>query len=268
VNGINQALAPATKNLLEARQDFESRVCDYKIAENNGDQSIMREFGPDGPRTDGGSYVYKLRQYKTALERLKSACQSDSGCAELMSTLKDNPSTKLPTRFHAHAEMKKACVLYRKRTPVPNDSKAGCSVLPGRENVCLYTSCRQWWETAHGSTSVVAKHGWKDSSPAYDALRKVCDYIDFAPENVGKGKNPSSLSMAEEWMQKEQKKWIAQHKSEFCAPRNVQGFCEDDIVVGGGKAEKCTLHSGNFCEAGRTLPSSMTDFGPAFGLND
>ena len=90
----------------------------------------------------------------------------DVGCGDLLALMKEKPQTTLPARFHAYSEMKGACTLYRKRTPVPNDSKAGCSQLPGRRHLCLYDSCRDWWETTFGS-STLKNQGWKDASPAY-----------------------------------------------------------------------------------------------------
>ncbi len=52
IDGINKTLATALKDVIDARQQFETRVCDYKIAQSEGDVVVERSFGPDGERTE------------------------------------------------------------------------------------------------------------------------------------------------------------------------------------------------------------------------
>lgn len=78
-------------------------------------------------------------------------------------------------------------------------------MIKGREHICLYNSCREWWNETRGTQTVVSRNGWKDSSPGYEVLRSVCTFIDQNPDEASqKGKAYNTLTLAEQWHQKDQ----------------------------------------------------------------
>ncbi|CAD7939470.1 unnamed protein product [Amoebophrya sp. A120] len=249
IRGIHDTIGTALFDAAKARGLFERRACDFKIAESRGLTAMMEEYGKDGRKGPGGSYIWYLLQYRRSLETLQKSCEKSHSCAQLVNQLQEKEElrpggrSELPIKFHLWNEMSKGCDFFDKKRPVPNDQEAWCN--PAGQD-CEVKSCRQWWRKQHPMTTTAGKLGWQDDHPVYGLFQKFCRYL-RKTERIAK-------PLAEQWEQEKQIETAEKAREAQCNPARILGFCEDPTEAGSTAKVMCKLQGGGFCPNGKVVP--------------
>eukprot|EP00928_Gymnodinium_smaydae_P027690 TRINITY_DN21327_c0_g1_i2.p1 TRINITY_DN21327_c0_g1~~TRINITY_DN21327_c0_g1_i2.p1 ORF type:complete len:462 (-),score=96.55 TRINITY_DN21327_c0_g1_i2:750-2018(-) len=248
---IDDSLEESLKKTTKFRKIFERRVNDYKYAEMEEDKmtDFMHTYGPEGPMLPGGSYLFAMRRWLKALHALKRACfKGDGGCSTLVTYLQGHPDDdKTPGGGHGNVgskvwnEFRLACLVGRTRSPVPNDSPIWCSLRTG---LCEQVSARDWWKEIHERLHP-GMHAapWVDDREVYDELKEACAWT----SRTGI-KNADLLEYQHDITIKSMK-----DKEEFCGPKWIEGYCEDQAKM---KFGECHLAGNKLCKRGLVSPGS------------
>lgn len=235
----------------QARQAFERKVCDYRYAEiEEKGQQLVDTYGPDGPMSDGGSYLYDISKWADAIAMLHKSCgNSGNECPNLINYFRLHPEADVGAMGeHGRAgsevfsELRMACEVGRTRSPVPNNSPMWCDNSTG---LCAKRSCRQWWSEANPEQ--VEPRPWIDDRIEYQDLRDACAWVESKPP------------LAEDIKEFQRKLDMVgdDKKIQYCTPKWVDGYCPTKNLI--EFHEPCILGTGQQCSNGIVIPSTEED---------
>lgn len=254
VHHIDQNLKKHINQTVHRRDVFQRRACDYKYAQISPDKPLELEvnYGPDGPKASGGSYLYEMHRWRASLDRLTHACDKDvQGCRMFLDWARNHPESigkhavLDPDKSKVFKEIKAACHLGKTRSPVPNNGPLWCTGS-GESLECEENSCLNWWKHNHRRDPNFV---WVDEERAeeYDDLKQLCGRInkDF--------KGRLTPNVYQEKVKKETKAL----KAQYCRPRWIHGYCDNNSAT--EKRGECHLEDGYWCEKGKILDGSLVN---------
>lgn len=252
---IDHNLHSQINEVVKMRDLFQRAACDYKYAQISPDKPMDLEsnYGPDGPKALGGSYLYVMHRWRRALDALTRACDKDvEGCRKFLEWTKNHPESvgkhavlDPATKTKIYKEIKAACHLGKTRSPVPNKGPLWCTG-EGETLECEERSCYDWWRRMHKRDP---KFVWIDEERAeeYDELKQLCGRIhkDF------KGR------LSPDKYQEKVKKEETALKDQFCRPRWIHGYCDNNEAA--ERRGECHMDDGYYCEKGKVLGDSLVN---------